>query len=133
MYKATGRLTAPSASNALDIGGIEMRLGQEVIDALNALSAAAYSARHTENDVWFVNHKVDGDYEALGLFWAKNGKITDIEKHYTVNNAGEILSSTPRPCATSSAAVDPHVAPGMKIPSTTTSSTAFTRPADRTR
>ena len=71
----------PAAAQRLDIGGIELYLGQGAGDALRSLSA--YTARYyDENQSWYVTQKVGTEYRLLGHFAATDGKISFIAKRY---------------------------------------------------
>jgi hypothetical protein len=68
-------------AQALDIGGIELRLGQNVAEGLRALSS--YQVRYTEDaQLWLVTQRGESPYQLLGTVAATDGKISTIEKSY---------------------------------------------------
>jgi hypothetical protein len=70
---------------SLDIGGIQVRLGQNVADALRALSS--YQARYSEDaKLWLVTQRGESQYELLGMLSATEGRISGITKVYNLSN-----------------------------------------------
>lgn len=77
-----GLCTAPTAgAQSLDIGGIELRLGQPVDEALRSLSP--YRVQRLE-DVWSVSQKAGDHYDLLGVISATANAITSIRKYFTL-------------------------------------------------
>lgn len=73
---------------SLDIGGIEVRLGQNVPDVLKALSG--YLVRYDDDaKVWMVTQKRGEQFSYLGDFQATDNKVWSISKSYTLRNDGE--------------------------------------------
>lgn len=70
-------------AQALDIGGIELSLGQNVNEALHALSP--YQVQYSSNS-WIVTQKVGKLYQFLGSIGAKDNKISFISKSFEVND-----------------------------------------------
>ena len=78
-------------AQSLDIGGIDLRLGQDVPDALKALSA--YRVEFSDqNKAWFVTQRKGEVVEQLGHFSATQNKISFILKAYAIGDDGD----TPR-------------------------------------
>jgi len=69
-------------AQSLDIGGIELRLGQKVDEALRSLSP--YRVQYI-NDLWFVSQKVGDRYQLLGMIGASSNVITFISKYFDMN------------------------------------------------
>lgn len=68
-------------AQSLDIGGIELHLGQQVEEALRSLSS--YQVQHNEGS-WFVTQRVGNKYEFLGTISAKANVITFISKLFNL-------------------------------------------------
>lgn len=85
--------TFPAAAfgQALDIGGIEIRLGQDASTTLRAL--ASYRVAYNQGmRSWFVSQQVGERVEWLGHFRADDGKVTFISKGYPLSDPDD----TPR-------------------------------------
>jgi hypothetical protein len=68
-------------AQGLDIGGIELHLGQDVAAALNALSS--YQVRYNEEGkFWIVTQRGESPFELLGSLSAIDGKLSTISKSY---------------------------------------------------
>jgi hypothetical protein len=74
------------AANAqsLDIGGIELRLGQKVDEALRSLSS--YKVQYSSGS-WFVTQKVGNLYQHLGSIAARDNVISFISKSFDMNES----------------------------------------------
>ena len=73
------------AGHALDIGGIQVHLGQNVTDALRTLSP--YQVRYDESArLWFVTQKDEFQYDLLGTITATGGRISGITKVFKLHN-----------------------------------------------
>ena len=82
-------LPGPAGAQALDIGGIAIRLGEDVPEALKALST--YNVRyHDSVKSWFVSQEAGDDTEWLGNLSARNGKVSFISRGYALPKTGEI-------------------------------------------
>lgn len=68
---------------SLDIGGIELTIGQDVAVATQrlALYRVVYSQ---ESNIWSVSQRVGSDYQWLGHIEGKDGKITGISKDFVI-------------------------------------------------
>ena len=72
-------------SQALDVGGIELHLGQPATEAVQALSG--YQLRYSdESKGWTVTQRGESPYELLGYFSAKDGKVAFISKSYHMSS-----------------------------------------------
>src|ERR1051325_915257 len=70
---------------ALDIGGIQVRLGQNVADALRTVSS--YQVRYSDDaKLWFVTQRGESEYVLLGTLSATDGRISGITKVYQLSN-----------------------------------------------
>ncbi len=69
-------------AQSLDIGGIELRLGQKVDDALRSLSS--YQVQYSSGS-WFVSQKVGNLYQNLGVIGATANVISFISKPFDIN------------------------------------------------
>ncbi len=69
-------------SQSLDIGGIELRLGQKVDEALRSLSS--YQVQYS-NGSWIVTQKVGNLYQALGAIGATANVISFISKSFNMD------------------------------------------------
>ena len=69
-------------AQSLDIGGIELRIGQKVDEALRSLST--YEVQYFGNE-WFVRQKVGDLYMALGGIGATDKVISYINKSFDIN------------------------------------------------
>ena len=75
-------------AQSLDIGGIDLRLGQDVPDALKALSA--YRVQYDDQaKTWFVTQKRGDLFEWLGSFRAIDNKVSSISRGYTISDDGD--------------------------------------------
>jgi hypothetical protein len=86
-------LTIPgeAASQSLDIGGIELRLGQPVQEALRGLSA--YQVRYDDrSESWIVTQRGRDPFELLGVLSATQGLVSSISKHYSLNTSYESVA-----------------------------------------
>jgi hypothetical protein len=80
-------ITHAADAQSLDIGGIELRLGQEVDEALRSLSA--YQVQYTGGS-WIVTQKVGDMHQVLGSIGAAANVLRFISKSFEVNeNEGE--------------------------------------------
>ncbi len=84
-------------AETLAIGGIELRLGQKIEEALTSLSF--YDVRHIGDDSWLVNEKIetpDGTlFIPLGSIRAKSNLVIFIGKEFKVRHnedSGEIYA-----------------------------------------
>ena len=81
-------MTAPvvAPGQALDIGGIELHIGQDVTAALNSLGP--YQVRYDDGlKSWFVSQSVAGEPQWLGHFGAVDGKVSFISKGFRLSDA----------------------------------------------
>lgn len=69
-------------AQSLDIGGIELRLGQKVDEALRSLSS--YQVQYS-NGSWIVTQKVGNLYQVLGSIGATANVISFISKSFDMN------------------------------------------------
>ena len=69
-------------AQSLDIGGIELRLGQKVDEALRSLSS--YQVQYS-NGVWVVSQKAGNLYQALGSIGATGNVISFIGKSFDMD------------------------------------------------
>ncbi|MBI4501990.1 MAG: hypothetical protein HY700_12625 [Gemmatimonadetes bacterium] len=77
-----GPLTA--SAQVLDIGGIQLRLGQDVSEALKSLSP--YQVQYEDqSEAWLVTGKVGNRFEYLGSLTATDGKVASISKSYRIS------------------------------------------------
>ena len=78
------------SGQALDIGGVELTLGEDVSDALRSLST--YDVRYNESiKAWFVSQKSGEDAEWLGNFSASSGRVSFISKAYALPKTGDMV------------------------------------------
>jgi hypothetical protein len=80
-----GGSASSATAQALDIGGIELRLGQPPEDALRSL--ASYQVQFVESR-WFVSQKIGARYELIGNFSATGDAITFIGKSFPTKSDG---------------------------------------------
>jgi len=73
-------------AESLDIGGIELHLGQKVDDALRSLST--YHVQYIGSS-WFVSQKVGDVYMSLGVIAATDKIISYISKSFDINENEE--------------------------------------------
>jgi hypothetical protein len=72
-----------AGAQSLDIGGIELHLGQSSTDALKSLSA--YQVRYSESaKIWLISQRGEAPFEMLGTFGVENGKVSIISKSYNL-------------------------------------------------
>ena len=76
-----GMINAAHAQS-LEIGGIELRLGQKVDEALRSLST--YQVQYI-GDIWLVSQKVGDMYMSLGVIGATDKIISYISKSFNIN------------------------------------------------
>lgn len=69
-------------AQSLDIGGIELRLGQKVDEALRSLSA--YQVEYSSGS-WIVIQKAGNQYQFLGSIGAKDNVISFISKSFDMS------------------------------------------------
>lgn len=69
-------------AQSLDIGGIELHLGQKVDEALSSLSS--YRVQYIDGS-WLVTQKVGNLYQILGLIGAEANAISFISKSFEMN------------------------------------------------
>jgi hypothetical protein len=69
-------------AQSLDIGGIELRLGQKVDEALRSLSS--YQVQYSSGS-WFVTQKIGNLYQFLGSIGATANVISFISKSFDMN------------------------------------------------
>jgi hypothetical protein len=83
-----GILAASSTSasgQSLDIGGIELRLGQSISEALNVLSP--YDVRYQESvPAWTVYERGRQPLRILGVLQARDGVLYHISKSFDIPN-----------------------------------------------
>jgi hypothetical protein len=82
-----GGSASSATAQALDIGGIELRLGQPPEDALRSL--ASYQVQFVESR-WFVSQKIGARYELIGNFSATGDAITFIGKSFPIKSDGDV-------------------------------------------
>lgn len=88
---AFGLLVYPAGSSAqsLDIGGIEIRLGQSAPEALRSL--ASYQARYAQDlNAWFISQRVGSNTEFLGHFSAVNARVAYVSKNFAMKAPDEL-------------------------------------------
>jgi hypothetical protein len=68
-------------AQSLDIGGVELRLGQKVEDALRSL--ATYEVEFTGGGGWVVNQRVGAAHQ-LGYFAATAGVVSSLGKTFHI-------------------------------------------------
>ncbi len=74
-----------ASAQALDIGGIELRIGMDASDAQKAL--AGYNLQFDQQmPGWFVTQNVEDRKEWLGHFAAVNGRVSFISKGYQLRD-----------------------------------------------
>jgi len=74
-------------AQSLDIGGIELHLGQKVDEALSSLPPS-YQVEHI-NGTWFVSQKAGNLYQFLGSMSATANTVSSIIKFFDTSlNAG---------------------------------------------
>ena len=79
-------------AQSLDIGGIELRLGQKVDEALRSLSS--YQVKYSSGS-WVVTQKVGELHQVLGTISARDNAITFIGKVFNWSaNAGDATEYT---------------------------------------
>lgn len=71
-------------AQSLDIGGIELRLGQKVDEALRSLSS--YQVKYS-GDAWWVSQKVGDRYQFLGSISATANVLSVIIKSFDMNES----------------------------------------------
>src|SRR6202171_3835782 len=82
-------LPGPAGAQALDIGGIAIRLREDVPEALKALST--YNVRyHDSVKSWFVSQEAGDDTEWLGHLSARNGNVKFISRGYALPKTSDI-------------------------------------------
>lgn len=74
-------------AQSLDIGGIELHLGQKVDEALRSLSP--YQVQYLQNDSWAVSQKTGNSFQFLGSIGAKNNVIDYLSKIFNFNSPEE--------------------------------------------
>lgn len=72
---------------SLDIGGIELRVGQKIDEALRLLSP--YKVEFN-NGSWFVTQKSGNAYQILGIISAENNVISFITKSFNMNSPEDL-------------------------------------------
>lgn len=76
---------SPVAAQALDVGGIEIQLGQNISDAVKSLST--YKVRYSdEGKTWIVTQAGKDPFELIGTLHATAGRVTGITKVYHVSS-----------------------------------------------
>jgi hypothetical protein len=88
--------TAAAAAESLDVGGIELHLGQKVDDALKLLSS--YQVQRSSGS-WVISQKTGEKYEFLGAISATNNALSFISKSFQMDapeSALEIYSLASR-------------------------------------
>jgi hypothetical protein len=75
-----------ASAQSLDIGGIELHIGQKIDDALKSLSAYNVSFQH---DQWIVTQDLGNRMQLLGSIAAKDNFITYIVKSVNLRGPGE--------------------------------------------
>ena len=76
--------TSAAGAQSLEVGGIELRLGQDVPAALRSL--AAYSVAYDDQlEMWFVKQTVAGRAQILGHLTAADGKLSLIRKAFPLS------------------------------------------------
>lgn len=70
------------AGQRLDIGGIELSLGQDISVALSKLSA--YKVTYNDNAGWYVSQLVGDEYQLLGALAATAAKVSLLTKQYSL-------------------------------------------------
>lgn len=71
-------------AQSLEIGGIELHIGQKIDAALNSL--ASYQVQYKEDFGWMVSQMVGSKFQFLGTLHAKNGLVSHISKEFIVND-----------------------------------------------
>ncbi len=69
-------------AQSLDVGGIELRLGQKIDEALRSLSS--YQVQHNSGS-WIVTQKIGKRHQLLGSIGAKDNAIIFISKSFEMN------------------------------------------------
>jgi hypothetical protein len=79
-------------AQGLDVGGVEIRLGQDVTTAVQRLSIyrVVYSP---QSNFWSVTQPVAGRFEWLGHVEARDGKVTGISKGFTMTEPNDFSSA----------------------------------------
>ncbi len=81
----------PGVAQRLDIGGVELRVGEPMDSALRALSI--YTVRYNDTmKNWMVTQLGNSGYTILGSIAAASGRIWLIVKYYDVPSAGDVAS-----------------------------------------
>lgn len=77
-------ISSGAFAQSLDIGGVELRLGQDVSEAIKSLSM--YKVTYIETaQSWFVFRPESRTFSPIGNVSAKNNKINWISKSYDVD------------------------------------------------
>lgn len=74
--------THAAPAQSLDIGGIELHLGQKVDEALRSLSP--YQVQYS-GGAWYVSQKVGNMYQFLGVISARGNVISSMSKIFNAN------------------------------------------------
>lgn len=72
----------PVNAQSLDVGGIELKLGQKVDDALRSLSN--YQVQYVGSS-WFVSQETGNRSRFLGVIAATNNEISFIRKSFAID------------------------------------------------
>jgi hypothetical protein len=75
-----------ASAQSLDIGGIELRIGQKIDDALKSLSAYNVSFK---NDQWIVTQGLGDQTELLGTIGARENLVNFISKSFRLRGPGD--------------------------------------------
>lgn len=89
-------MTHAVRAQSLDIGGIELRIGQKVDEALRTLSL--YQVQHN-NGAWLVTQKLGNLYQFLGSIKAADNVISFIGKDFNISeneSASEVYTRASR-------------------------------------
>ena len=73
-------------AQSLDIGGVELHIGEKVDKALPSLSSYEVQYKNVGADAWFVSQKVGNIYQPLGYISVNDGVITSIGKYFDVGD-----------------------------------------------
>ena len=78
-------VAARAEGQTLDVGGVPLRLGQNVTDALREVSG--YQVTYSEDSkLWFVMQRGEPEPVVLGTLSAVDGRISGITKMYRLSN-----------------------------------------------
>ena len=81
------------SAQALDIGGVELRLGQDVTAAVAQLKSLYDVSYDDASKTWFVSkRKTATEVTWLGNIEANGGRVARLTKAYTISNEADVIT-----------------------------------------